>query len=122
MAPTERFQASTSDAPPLNAYHVQVWPVSGTTVVYAPSQDYTYGESSIVANLGDENAVYAQDNSANTVVFAPDQQHGVSSSWCAYNIVDQGMDFTGIGNQFESCTYWDHTGSPWIMDNVLLEE
>ena len=71
MTRMEYFQTYTNDTPQLNAYQGQVWPVTGPAIAYAPSQEYTYSESSIVVNLDDENAVYDQDNSANTIVFAP---------------------------------------------------
>lgn len=105
MAPMARFQLSTSDPLSFNAYQQKMWLVDGAAVTSAFSQEHTYGESSIMANHGDENGMYSQGTSVDPVVFAPEHKCTTPSSIYRSGLWNQETELAGVGRQFESYSY-----------------
>ena len=121
MAPAERFHASSSDHQWLSAYQIQARQLDGTVITQTPSQVNPYKGSSIAADAGSEYRMYPQHNSADTIVFAPDQQSYIPDFTYAH-IADWGNGLAGIGTQFDSYPYWDHTVSSYINGDASVDD
>lgn len=120
MIPTERFQASTDHPFHTSAYKGQP-AMNGNISAKPPSQEYTYGASSIVANHYGEEASYSPSRGADPVVFFPDRTYNVPVFECAQDVVDWKNDVAGIGTQFDSYAYSNHAAIPYIVDDAAFE-
>jgi hypothetical protein len=107
---------------PHHAQSSQAQPIDGTVITDFASREYFSYASSIAAksDVGFTNGnLHAPSNAVDAVVFAPDHQYNVSASAYAHNVSDCGL--AGVGVQFESYPYWDHTTSPYIKGCASLE-
>ena len=113
---------------PHQAQAVQPQQVNGTAITDFASREYISYASSIVAKHdirvtnGHLHALNNATPSIDAVVFASDHQYNVLPSTYAADVADRGSDLAGVGVQFESYPYWDHTTSSYIDGDVSLEE
>lgn len=125
MAPMKRFQASPTSATEVNTYNALPPPVNGKIIAQSPSQEYTYGASSIIANAGGEaidRDCYVQNSAPDAIVFAPERQYRISGSAYAHGVTHRDNVLDGFGAQFDSYLYSDYATSPYVVEDDALEE